>query len=89
MRYSRLCVYRLYYSGSLVYSLNHVCIADDIAVRFVEQDDDGHTVWEAYGNFGPFDVHRQVISLLILMNNFIQPNTCYIYNGFSDFITIF
>lgn len=34
--------------------------ADDIQVRFVEQDDDGKTIWEAFGNFGPFDVHRQV-----------------------------
>lgn len=33
---------------------------DDIQVRFVEQDDDGKTIWEAFGNFGPFDVHRQV-----------------------------
>lgn len=32
---------------------------DDIQVRFVEQDDDGKTIWEAFGNFGPFDVHRQ------------------------------
>lgn len=26
----------------------------------MEQDDDGKTIWEAFGNFGPFDVHRQV-----------------------------
>lgn len=32
---------------------------DDISVRFVEQDEDGNVVWEAFGNFGPFDVHRQ------------------------------
>ena len=29
-------------------------------VRFVEQDSDGNVVWESYGVFGPFDVHRQV-----------------------------
>ncbi|GFS09172.1 nuclear factor NF-kappa-B p105 subunit [Elysia marginata] len=32
---------------------------DDIQVRFVEQNDDGGVAWEAYGNFGPLDVHRQ------------------------------
>lgn len=32
---------------------------DDIMVRFLEQDLEGNPVWEAYGNFGPFDVHRQ------------------------------
>lgn len=32
---------------------------DDIEVRFVEQDADGNQVWEAFGHFGPFDVHRQ------------------------------
>ncbi|XP_060071732.1 nuclear factor NF-kappa-B p105 subunit-like isoform X2 [Ylistrum balloti] len=32
---------------------------DDISVRFVEQDEDGNVTWEAYGSFGPFDVHRQ------------------------------
>ncbi|XP_069124904.1 nuclear factor NF-kappa-B p105 subunit-like isoform X1 [Argopecten irradians] len=32
---------------------------DDISVRFVEQDEDGQVTWEAYGTFGPFDVHRQ------------------------------
>ena len=34
--------------------------SDDISVRFVEQDEDGNVLWEAFGNFGPFDVHRQV-----------------------------
>ena len=33
---------------------------DDIQVRFVEQDSEGCVKWEAYGNFGPLDVHRQV-----------------------------
>jgi len=37
---------------------------DDIMVRFVQQDTDGNTVWEAYGHFGPFDVHRQVCVLI-------------------------
>ncbi|XP_013405334.1 nuclear factor NF-kappa-B p105 subunit isoform X1 [Lingula anatina] len=32
---------------------------DDIAVRFFEEDEDGRLKWEAYGNFGPPDVHRQ------------------------------
>ncbi|XP_060560227.1 nuclear factor NF-kappa-B p105 subunit-like isoform X2 [Ruditapes philippinarum] len=32
---------------------------DDIMVRFVEQDPEGNVVWESYGLFGPFDVHRQ------------------------------
>ncbi|XP_005091024.1 nuclear factor NF-kappa-B p105 subunit isoform X2 [Aplysia californica] len=32
---------------------------DDIQVRFVEQAPDGSVRWEAYGNFGPLDVHRQ------------------------------
>lgn len=32
---------------------------DDIQVRFVEQNEDGGVEWEAYGNFGPLDVHRQ------------------------------
>ncbi|XP_064604065.1 nuclear factor NF-kappa-B p105 subunit-like [Liolophura sinensis] len=32
---------------------------DDIAVRFVEADEDGNVIWEDYGNFGPNDVHRQ------------------------------
>ncbi|CAG5129174.1 unnamed protein product, partial [Candidula unifasciata] len=32
---------------------------DDIQVRFVEQNSDGSVKWEAYGNFGPLDVHRQ------------------------------
>ncbi|XP_053392566.1 nuclear factor NF-kappa-B p105 subunit-like [Mercenaria mercenaria] len=32
---------------------------DDIMVRFVEQDPEGAVVWEKYGHFGPFDVHRQ------------------------------
>jgi hypothetical protein len=34
--------------------------SDDISVRFVEQDEDGNVLWEAFSNFGPFDVHRQV-----------------------------
>lgn len=35
-----------------------VCL-DDIQVRFYEDDDSGLT-WEAYGDFSPTDVHRQV-----------------------------
>lgn len=33
--------------------------ADDIQVRFYEEDDTGLT-WEALGDFSPTDVHRQV-----------------------------
>ena len=35
-------------------------ISDDIQVLFVEQDKNGETVWQAFGVFGPHDVHRQV-----------------------------
>lgn len=35
------------------------CLADDIQVRFYEEDDSGLT-WEALGDFSPTDVHRQV-----------------------------
>ncbi|CAF89768.1 unnamed protein product [Tetraodon nigroviridis] len=34
------------------------CLADDIQVRFYEEDDSGLT-WEALGDFSPTDVHRQ------------------------------
>lgn len=36
-----------------------VVVTDDIQVRFYEDDDSGLT-WEAYGDFSPTDVHRQV-----------------------------
>ena len=39
-----------------------IIFADDIAVRFFEVDEDGQDRWEAYGVFGPADVHRQVRS---------------------------
>lgn len=29
-------------------------------MRFVEHNEDGSVKWEAYGNFSPLDVHRQV-----------------------------
>ncbi|KAL5018885.1 hypothetical protein ScPMuIL_004607 [Solemya velum] len=45
--------------GEEVFLLCERVQKDDIDVRFVEQDDDGNTLWESYGNFGPFDVHRQ------------------------------
>lgn len=32
---------------------------DDIQVRFYEDDETG-IVWEAFGDFSPTDVHRQV-----------------------------
>lgn len=34
--------------------------AEDVAVRFYEQDDEGNLKWEDYGAFSPQDVHRQV-----------------------------
>ncbi|KAK3091585.1 hypothetical protein FSP39_020963 [Pinctada imbricata] len=45
--------------GEEVFLLCEKVQKDDIAVRFVEQDDDGNISWESFGNFGPFDVHRQ------------------------------
>lgn len=36
-----------------------VVVTDDIQVRFYEEDESGLT-WEAYGDFSPTDVHRQV-----------------------------
>jgi len=41
-------------------------IADDIAVRFYEQDDEGNVKWEDYANFANHDVHRQVMLLVFL-----------------------
>ena len=41
-------------------------VADDIAVRFYEEDENDDLRWEAYGDFGPSDVHRQVITLILL-----------------------
>ena len=35
-------------------------IADDVRMRFYEEEN-GDVVWEAFGDFGPNDVHRQVI----------------------------
>uniref|UniRef100_A0A4W6CPL9 Nuclear factor kappa B subunit 1 n=1 Tax=Lates calcarifer TaxID=8187 RepID=A0A4W6CPL9_LATCA len=49
----------LHSSGSL--ERFHTCVfvfADDIQVRFFEEDDSGLT-WEALGDFSPTDVHRQ------------------------------
>ncbi|XP_067828868.1 nuclear factor NF-kappa-B p100 subunit-like isoform X2 [Heptranchias perlo] len=42
--------------GDEVYLLCDKVQKDDIQVRFYEDDDNG---WEAYGDFGPTDVHRQ------------------------------
>lgn len=33
-------------------------LPDDIEIRFYEEDDEGG--WEAYGDFSPTDVHKQV-----------------------------
>ena len=32
---------------------------DDIQVRFFEEENNGETVWEAFGDFQPSDVHKQ------------------------------
>ncbi|XP_041032206.1 nuclear factor NF-kappa-B p100 subunit-like [Carcharodon carcharias] len=42
--------------GDEIYLLCDKVQKDDIQVRFYEDDDNG---WEAYGDFGPTDVHRQ------------------------------
>ncbi|XP_078659378.1 nuclear factor NF-kappa-B p105 subunit-like isoform X2 [Branchiostoma floridae x Branchiostoma belcheri] len=48
--------------GDEVFLLCDKVQKDDIQVRFYEEADDstnGGTEWEAYGDFGPADVHRQ------------------------------
>lgn len=35
------------------------CLLDDIQVRFYQETEDG-ICWEAYGEFTPQDIHRQV-----------------------------
>lgn len=37
---------------------NVFLLLDDIEIRFYEEDDEGE--WEAYGEFSPTDVHKQV-----------------------------
>ncbi|XP_062903032.1 nuclear factor NF-kappa-B p105 subunit [Mobula hypostoma] len=44
--------------GDEVYLLCDKVQKDDIQVRFYEEDENGG-IWEAFGNFGPTDVHRQ------------------------------
>lgn len=34
-----------------------LCSTDDIEIRFYEEDEGG---WEAFGDFSPTDVHKQV-----------------------------
>lgn len=36
-----------------------LCSTDDIEIRFYEEDEGG---WEAFGDFSPTDVHKQVKS---------------------------
>ena len=45
-----------------VYLLCDKVQKDDIYVRFFEMNPSGsgETIWEAYADFGPTDVHRQV-----------------------------
>lgn len=45
--------------GEEVFLLCEKVQKDDIQVRFVEQNDRGEVIWEAFGVFGPHDVHRQ------------------------------
>ncbi|XP_060707636.1 nuclear factor NF-kappa-B p105 subunit-like [Hemiscyllium ocellatum] len=44
--------------GDEVYLLCDKVQKDDIQVRFYEEDENGG-IWEAFGDFGPTDVHRQ------------------------------
>uniref|UniRef100_UPI00398EF0B6 nuclear factor NF-kappa-B p105 subunit-like isoform X1 n=1 Tax=Pristiophorus japonicus TaxID=55135 RepID=UPI00398EF0B6 len=44
--------------GDEVYLLCDKVQKDDIQVRFYEEDESG-AIWEAFGDFGPTDVHRQ------------------------------
>ena len=55
-----------------------VCCAEDIAVRFVEHNDDGSVKWEAHGNFSPLDVHRQVscVYILFLLHFHVSSSSC-------------
>lgn len=49
-------------------------LPDDIEIRFYEEDEEGG--WEAYGDFSPTDVHKQVcwkISTVIFI--FIAQNS--------------
>ena len=42
------------------------CFAEDIQIRFFEENKHEGLVWEAFGHFGPQDVHRQVIDLSVI-----------------------
>ena len=46
---------------------------DDIAVRFYEEDPEGAVRWEAYGAFGPADVHRQY-AIVFKTPEYLDPN---------------
>lgn len=52
-----------------------VGVTDDIQVRFYEDDDSGLT-WEAYGDFSPTDVHRQVSTGTVLPCWFKPDSLC-------------
>ncbi|XP_064621340.1 embryonic polarity protein dorsal-like isoform X2 [Lineus longissimus] len=45
--------------GEEVFLLCEKVNKDDIKVKFFEENDDGSPLWEAYGEFGASDVHRQ------------------------------
>ena len=46
--------------GDEVYLLCDKVQKEDIQVRFFEMNSEGAITWEAYADFGPTDVHRQV-----------------------------
>ena len=43
-----------------VYLLCDKVQKEDVMVRFFEMNGNGETTWEAFADFGPTDVHRQV-----------------------------
>ena len=46
---------------------DNALFVDDIHVRFFEEDEDGVVKWEGFGDFGPADVHRQVVTVFLLL----------------------
>jgi len=41
-----------------------VFCADDIEVRFYEEDVEGEMIWQAFGAFSAADIHHQVCSII-------------------------
>lgn len=52
------CKTRSQGSSRMSYSQAPLLPADDIEVRFYEDDENG---WQAFGDFSPTDVHKQVL----------------------------